>query len=104
MIPKIICRRPGVHISTILQLGVMSGIVSLLYLSPYGSIQDKTYQTFLTQYNFICILLCYIQFNTSISPKNSRDLESLMVLVLFQVFSLIIPVQSGLLIIEGFLF
>ena len=93
IIPKFIWKKPGVSIAIIFQLCVMAGLIAYLYLVPYGSIPTGTFQLFITIYTFICVLLCYIQFTTSISPQNSRDLESLVVLVLFQVIKLVLPIK-----------
>ena len=80
------CQMPGVRISIIIfQLCLMALIIALLFLAQYGSFNNSTFQTFVTIYTFICVFLCYIQFTTTISPENSRDLEALVVLVLFQV-------------------
>lgn len=93
IISKLICKKPGVLISIIFQLCVMAGLFAFFYVASYGSIiKNKTFQTFITIYTFICVLLCYIQFTTSISPRNSRDLEALVVLVLFQV-ELVLPIN-----------
>ena len=88
IIPKLIWKKPGVSISIIFQLCVMAGLIVFLYCAPYGSINNKDFQTFIPIYCFICVLQCYIQFTTSFSPQNSRDLESLVVLVIFQVLKL----------------
>ena len=86
IIPKfMVCKRPAVVISIIFQLIVMGGLVTVLFLASHSDLKDKTEQTFITIYTFICVLLCYVQFNTSIIPEDSKDLEDLIVLVLFQV-------------------
>ena len=65
----------GVRISIILQLFLMAGLLCLLYSAPFESFINNTFQMFLAIYTFISVLLCYIQFTTSIKPENSRDLE-----------------------------
>ena len=85
IIPKFMtCKKPAVIISIIFQLSIIAGIGTLIYLAPYDNLRE-TNQTFITIYSFVCVLVCYIQFNTSIIPEDSRDLESLIFLVLFQV-------------------
>ena len=82
---KRLLRKLGVRISVIFQLTIMSGLIAVLYKAPFDSFGHSTFQTFLTIYTFISFFLCYIQFTTSISPENSRDLENVIVLVLLQV-------------------
>ena len=75
-------------ISVIYHLTVLVVLIALLYTAPFNSFGDSTFQTFLTIYTFISVFLCYIQFSTSITPENSRDLENVLVLVLLQVIKL----------------
>ena len=90
---SIIFRKPAARISLLLQLVVMAFLVVILYTHSFESLNNRTFQTFITLYLTLTVFMCYIQCVTSIRPEDSRDLENVVVLAILQVVKSTLPLK-----------